>query len=212
MEPPPPQAGDQAEGVRLVGHILRSAPNARWPMYLRNVKQILRAADGGFDERQYGFGGLMDLLRACQREWPGPRRARSPRRPARVSRPGPPARRGGTAARAPESVDADAQPSESNQATGWRSRNRSTPSSRSRLIPSTRPRNCLDVRSQSPAASACRGRRGGRGRLPSRSRRRGARERRRKPSSHVRREPDAISVAVEGVEPLTHERLRGPLP
>src|ERR1700736_5733939 len=36
-------------------------------MYLRNVKQILRAA-GGYDERRYGFGGLMDLLRACQRE------------------------------------------------------------------------------------------------------------------------------------------------
>jgi hypothetical protein len=47
-------------------------------MYLRNVKQILRAyrgeatlgvtGDGAFDERRYGFGGLMDLLRACQRE------------------------------------------------------------------------------------------------------------------------------------------------
>ena len=37
-------------------------------MYLRNVKQILRQADGGFDERRYGFGGLMDLLRACQKE------------------------------------------------------------------------------------------------------------------------------------------------
>jgi hypothetical protein len=37
-------------------------------MYLRNVKQILRAADSSFDERRYGFGGLMDLLRACQKE------------------------------------------------------------------------------------------------------------------------------------------------
>jgi hypothetical protein len=37
-------------------------------MYLRNVKQILRQAEGGFDERRYGFGGLMDLLKACQRE------------------------------------------------------------------------------------------------------------------------------------------------
>jgi hypothetical protein len=56
-------------------------------MYVRNVKQLLRAhrSDGpvgtngdeatgvsvgssGFDERQYGFGGLMDLLRACQKE------------------------------------------------------------------------------------------------------------------------------------------------
>ena len=35
-------------------------------MYLRNVKQILRAGD--FDERRYGFGGLIDLLRACMRE------------------------------------------------------------------------------------------------------------------------------------------------
>jgi uncharacterized protein (TIGR00288 family) len=58
----------QAEGVRLVGSALRSAANARWPMYIRNIKQIIRAADATFDERRYGFGGLMDLLRACQRE------------------------------------------------------------------------------------------------------------------------------------------------
>jgi hypothetical protein len=37
-------------------------------MYIRNVKQLLRAADGSFDERRFGFGGLMDLLRACQRD------------------------------------------------------------------------------------------------------------------------------------------------
>ena len=37
-------------------------------MYIRNVKQIIRAADASFDERKYGFGGLMDLLRACQKE------------------------------------------------------------------------------------------------------------------------------------------------
>ncbi len=67
QEPLPP-VGDNAEGVLRVGRILGAAGGARWPMYLRNVKQILRAADGGFDERRYGFGGLMDLLRACQRE------------------------------------------------------------------------------------------------------------------------------------------------
>jgi len=55
-------------GVQRAGQILASATTARWPMYLRNVKQILRQADGGFDERRYGFGGLMDLLKACQRE------------------------------------------------------------------------------------------------------------------------------------------------
>jgi uncharacterized LabA/DUF88 family protein len=57
----------QDAGVRRVGDILAGATQARWPMYLRNVKQILRNADGGFDERRYGFGGLMDLLKACQR-------------------------------------------------------------------------------------------------------------------------------------------------
>jgi uncharacterized LabA/DUF88 family protein len=58
--------GDNAEGVRVAGQMLTAATGARWPMYLRNVKQILRAAS--FDERRFGFGGLMDLLKACQRE------------------------------------------------------------------------------------------------------------------------------------------------
>jgi hypothetical protein len=65
-EAPVTPAGDQADGVRLVGQILTTATTARWPIYLRNVKQLLRAADGGFDERRYGFSGLIDLLRACQ--------------------------------------------------------------------------------------------------------------------------------------------------
>lgn len=58
--------GDNAEGVKVAGQLLANATGARWPMYLRNVKQILRA--GNFDERRYAFGGLIDLLRACQRE------------------------------------------------------------------------------------------------------------------------------------------------
>ncbi len=65
MEAPTP-AGSQADGVAVAGRLLASATGARWPMYLRNAKQILRA--GGFDERRYGFGGLLDLLKACQRE------------------------------------------------------------------------------------------------------------------------------------------------
>jgi uncharacterized LabA/DUF88 family protein len=68
IEVPVVPAGDQADGVRLVGQILTAATAARWPMYLRNVKQLFRAAEGGFDERRYGFMGLIDLLRACQRE------------------------------------------------------------------------------------------------------------------------------------------------
>jgi uncharacterized LabA/DUF88 family protein len=72
QQPSPQQAPVQATesqdaGVQRVTSILTAATTARWPMYLRNVKQILRAADGGFDERRYGFGGLMDLLKACQR-------------------------------------------------------------------------------------------------------------------------------------------------
>jgi uncharacterized LabA/DUF88 family protein len=63
---PPTRLGDNADGVRAAALLMTGAVNARWPMYLRNVKQILRA--GGFDERRYGFGGLLDLLKACQRD------------------------------------------------------------------------------------------------------------------------------------------------
>jgi uncharacterized LabA/DUF88 family protein len=59
--------GDMAAGVATAGRMLAAATNARWPMYVRNVKQIFRTA-GGFDERQYGFGGLMDLLKALQKD------------------------------------------------------------------------------------------------------------------------------------------------
>jgi uncharacterized LabA/DUF88 family protein len=62
----PTQAGSQADGLAIARRLLASAVNARWPMYLRNAKQILRA--GGFDERRYGFGGLLEFLKACQRD------------------------------------------------------------------------------------------------------------------------------------------------
>src|SRR5205085_3394184 len=63
------QPTESAEaGVRRARSLLAAATNARWPMYLRNVKQILRQAEGGFDERRFGFGGLMDLLRGLQRD------------------------------------------------------------------------------------------------------------------------------------------------
>jgi uncharacterized LabA/DUF88 family protein len=73
---PPPMIEDApvvalepaANGVARAGEILRAATHARWPMYLRNVKQILRAADEGFDERRYGFSGLVEFVRACQKE------------------------------------------------------------------------------------------------------------------------------------------------
>jgi uncharacterized LabA/DUF88 family protein len=70
---PPPVTESAEAGVKRAGQILAAAAGARWPMYLRNVKQILRQhrGDGGepsFDERRYGFSGLLDLLKACQRE------------------------------------------------------------------------------------------------------------------------------------------------
>ena len=67
----PPAAGEPraADGIRAVRRIFQSAPNPpRFPMYVRQAKQFMRGVDPQFDERQYGFGTLQDLLRACQRE------------------------------------------------------------------------------------------------------------------------------------------------
>ena len=44
----------------------RRAPSPRWPMYIRNVKQAMRAADPGFDERKHG--NLVEILRSVQRD------------------------------------------------------------------------------------------------------------------------------------------------
>jgi len=58
-----------ADGIRAVRRIFQSAPNPpRFPMYVRQAKQFMRAVEPQFDERKYGFGTLQDLLRACQRE------------------------------------------------------------------------------------------------------------------------------------------------
>jgi hypothetical protein len=37
-------------------------------MYIRNMKQLLRQTEPGFDEHRYGFSNLVDLLRALQRD------------------------------------------------------------------------------------------------------------------------------------------------
>ena len=60
--------GTAAEGLREFRRILSTAVIRRWPLYLRNVKQIIRQTDSSFDERAYGFGNLTDLLRAAHRE------------------------------------------------------------------------------------------------------------------------------------------------
>jgi uncharacterized LabA/DUF88 family protein len=69
--PAPPVADPalQAEGIRrMEGAFLKSGGTHRWPLYLRQVKQVLRSADERFDERKYGFSGLVDALRNAQRE------------------------------------------------------------------------------------------------------------------------------------------------
>jgi uncharacterized LabA/DUF88 family protein len=64
--PPLPELS-LADGVALVRQILTEATvQPRWPMYLRQMKQFIRAARPDFDERRYG--SLPDLLRACQKD------------------------------------------------------------------------------------------------------------------------------------------------
>jgi uncharacterized LabA/DUF88 family protein len=69
LNPPPGGEPRAADGIRAVRRIFQSAPNPpRFPMYVRQAKQFMRAIDPQFDERNYGFGTLQDLLRACQRD------------------------------------------------------------------------------------------------------------------------------------------------
>jgi uncharacterized LabA/DUF88 family protein len=67
-EPAKEPLGSAADGVRELASILGSAEIRRWPLYLRNVKQVIRQTRPGFDERAYGFASLADLLRAAHRE------------------------------------------------------------------------------------------------------------------------------------------------
>ena len=69
--PPPPPADPvlQAEGYKAMERVfLRPNAVTRWPLYLRQAKAVLRAGDETFDERKYGFAGLVEALRFGQRE------------------------------------------------------------------------------------------------------------------------------------------------
>jgi uncharacterized LabA/DUF88 family protein len=57
---------EMTEQVRQV--FQRAAQPPRWPMYIRQLKQYLRAADKSLEEQTAGQGALLDLARACQRE------------------------------------------------------------------------------------------------------------------------------------------------
>jgi uncharacterized LabA/DUF88 family protein len=66
-EPSPTPTGT-AEALRAIQTIFQNPKReARWPMYLRNVKQFLKSADSHFDERQFGFSGIHDLVREAHR-------------------------------------------------------------------------------------------------------------------------------------------------
>jgi hypothetical protein len=66
-ETDPATAAAIAEGVELVRELLSDPPHPpRWPMYLRQIKQFIRASHPDFDDRKYG--SIVDLMRACQKE------------------------------------------------------------------------------------------------------------------------------------------------
>jgi hypothetical protein len=54
------------DGIRAVQQGFAGV--TRWPMYVRQAKQVLRTAIDGFDERKYGFASVVDLLRAAGKE------------------------------------------------------------------------------------------------------------------------------------------------
>lgn len=54
------------DGVRAVQQAV-SQGTPRWPMYVRQMKQFLKNAVAGFDEHNYGFASVVDLLRAAQK-------------------------------------------------------------------------------------------------------------------------------------------------
>lgn len=60
--------GTPADGLREFARLLTAAEIRKWPLYLRNVKQFMRAATPPFDERAYGFANLTDLLRAAHKD------------------------------------------------------------------------------------------------------------------------------------------------
>jgi hypothetical protein len=76
LAPSPPPEGILESGLnaeetlallkKAVSSLLEKAPSR--PIYLRQVRQAMRSADGRFDERRAGFRGLLDLLHQAQRE------------------------------------------------------------------------------------------------------------------------------------------------
>jgi uncharacterized protein (TIGR00288 family) len=65
----PPSPMTLQDGIRAVQKAFsESAATPRWPLYVRQAKQFLRSAIDGFDERNYGFASVVDLLRAAGKD------------------------------------------------------------------------------------------------------------------------------------------------
>ena len=57
------------DGIRAVQKAFTDSASApRWPLYVRQAKQFLRSAISGFDEKNYGFASVVDLLRAAGKD------------------------------------------------------------------------------------------------------------------------------------------------
>jgi uncharacterized LabA/DUF88 family protein len=101
-------AGSPPAALRFISDVFhRPGIVQRWPLYLRQVKQILRSVDESFDERRYGFTGIVEALRYCQRE--GLFRLDRDRQGVLRVYPGPVLQRASTAA-PQQAIDTDATP------------------------------------------------------------------------------------------------------
>jgi uncharacterized LabA/DUF88 family protein len=74
--PPPPAAVPSTaqtpeqieEGMKALREVFAQAKlTPHWPMYVRNVKQYIKNAAPGFDERRYGFISFLEVMRSAQR-------------------------------------------------------------------------------------------------------------------------------------------------
>jgi uncharacterized protein (TIGR00288 family) len=65
----PPSPMTLQDGIRAVQKAFtETSTPPRWPLYVRQAKQFLRAAITGFDERNYGVASVVDLLRAAGKD------------------------------------------------------------------------------------------------------------------------------------------------
>jgi uncharacterized LabA/DUF88 family protein len=67
-EPGDNSAGNVEEGLAVIRSVFDKAETPlKWPMYVRGIKQYIKSIEPDFDERAYGFTGLLDALRQSQK-------------------------------------------------------------------------------------------------------------------------------------------------